>query len=392
MATITSEAPRSQTSTAEFPSPATMVAREAAVGLAAARVAKPRKSRPMIQRPTYWVRRLHLYFGLFLLPWVILYGVTAYLFNHPSAWSDAPMTELGGGDLAATAVASQTPPEEVARRVVDELNRRATAGGDDSPPLELLGSPAAEYDDAYAFGSLKTPEKELSFLLSPRGTKATIREQPPRREEEAPQAKPPFAIDGRADLAAMGRGRRGGRGGGPASAAEGQPEDERGSGPQDPLKAPLMVAGGMNEIAEATLNQIAAQRKLAGDSGQRVQLTSVPDLKFTVARGEENWDVRYNALAGSVQATPAGQADPAATTSWRRYMTRLHTLHGYPDSYGARWTWAIIVDVMAFIMVFWGVSGLIMWWQIKATRKPGAVVLAVSGLTATWLAVAMNGA
>jgi hypothetical protein len=31
-----------------------------------------------------FVRRLHLYLGLFLLPWVILFGVSSYPFNHPA--------------------------------------------------------------------------------------------------------------------------------------------------------------------------------------------------------------------------------------------------------------------------------------------------------------------
>ena len=30
------------------------------------------------------VRRLHLYLGLFLLPWVVLFGVSSYPFNHPA--------------------------------------------------------------------------------------------------------------------------------------------------------------------------------------------------------------------------------------------------------------------------------------------------------------------
>ena len=30
------------------------------------------------------VRRLHLYLGLFLLPWVVLFGVTSYPFSHPA--------------------------------------------------------------------------------------------------------------------------------------------------------------------------------------------------------------------------------------------------------------------------------------------------------------------
>ena len=31
-----------------------------------------------------FVRRLHLYLGLFLLPWVVLFGVSSYPFNHPA--------------------------------------------------------------------------------------------------------------------------------------------------------------------------------------------------------------------------------------------------------------------------------------------------------------------
>ena len=32
-----------------------------------------------------FVRRLHLYLGLFLLPWVLLFGVSSYPFNHPAS-------------------------------------------------------------------------------------------------------------------------------------------------------------------------------------------------------------------------------------------------------------------------------------------------------------------
>ena len=45
---------------------------------------------------------------------------------------------------------------------------------------------------------------------------------------------------------------------------------------------------------------------------------------------------------------------------------------------------------MAFAMAFWGVSGLLMWWQLKATRRTGAVVLALSAAAAAALAVAMS--
>ena len=44
----------------------------------------------------------------------------------------------------------------------------------------------------------------------------------------------------------------------------------------------------------------------------------------------------------------------------------------------------------AFVMLFWAGSGLVMWWQIKATRWPGAVVLVVSAVAATLAGVGMH--
>ena len=45
---------------------------------------------------------------------------------------------------------------------------------------------------------------------------------------------------------------------------------------------------------------------------------------------------------------------------------------------------------MALVMVFWGLSGVLMWWQIKATRRVGAVVLLVSLLAAAAAGVGMH--
>ena len=33
--------------------------------------------------------------------------------------------------------------------------------------------------------------------------------------------------------------------------------------------------------------------------------------------------------------------------------------HGYPGEQNARWYWAVVVDAMAFVLCFWGVTGLV---------------------------------
>jgi hypothetical protein len=52
----------------------------------------------------------------------------------------------------------------------------------------------------------------------------------------------------------------------------------------------------------------------------------------------------------------------------------------YPGQVSARWLWAILVDLMGAALMFWGLTGLLMWWQIKKLRRVGgAVILAGVG-------------
>src|SRR5262245_17420681 len=74
--------------------------------------------RSLRKRIMHVVRRTHLYFGLFLLPWAVLYGATGFLFNHPSAFADAPTTTFGASELAGTPMESVPRPEAVAAQVV----------------------------------------------------------------------------------------------------------------------------------------------------------------------------------------------------------------------------------------------------------------------------------
>ncbi|MFM8272043.1 MAG: PepSY domain-containing protein, partial [Gemmata sp.] len=119
-------------------------------------------------------------------------------------------------------------------------------------------------------------------------------------------------------------------------------------------------------------------------------ITSVPDLSFRMTDGEKTWVVTYNALTGTVSGTSAESVLPPDELSTRRFLTRMHLAHGYPGDTGAKWFWAVIVDAMAFVMVFWGVSGLFMWWQLKGARLPGFAVLLCSAAAATALGFGMH--
>ena len=67
-------------------------------------------------------------------------------------------------------------------------------------------------------------------------------------------------------------------------------------------------------------------------------------------------------------------------------MNRFHRRRGYATGYALDTTWAVTVDVAIAAMMFWALSGLWMWWEMKATRGWGLVAgLGGAGLFAFYL-------
>ncbi|VTT99736.1 Uncharacterized protein OS=Singulisphaera acidiphila (strain ATCC BAA-1392 / DSM 18658 / VKM B-2454 / MOB10) GN=Sinac_6475 PE=4 SV=1: PepSY_TM_1 [Gemmataceae bacterium] len=339
--------------------------------------------RPLRRRVMHVVRRGHLYFGLFLLPWVILYGVTGFLFNHPTAFADAPTAAFDRSTLIGTPMESVPSPAEVAQQVVTAVRSRS------NPPAayELVQPERAKYNREAAFATVKADGRELNVLVEVSGNGGTVRSRPaPQAAAPAPVEKAPFAIGNGGQKGAFPGGPKGGGrpGGGEKGGRPGMGEKgPRPTAPADalPLESPLhdRVKAAVPTVLERT-----------GFPGGEVTVTSVPDLTFLMTDGTKTWLVTYNAQAGTVSGRPADDAPPADELSTRRFLTRMHTAHGYPGEQNAKWYWAVVVDAMAFVMVFWGVSGIFMWWQIKATRLVGFLVLVVSVGAAVWLGSGMH--
>jgi hypothetical protein len=62
------------------------------------------------------------------------------------------------------------------------------------------------------------------------------------------------------------------------------------------------------------------------------------------------------------------EGQPAKTPA---LLERLHRRRGYEQNQAADDIWAFIVDAFILTLLFWVISGFILWWQIKATRKLG---------------------
>ncbi len=61
------------------------------------------------------------------------------------------------------------------------------------------------------------------------------------------------------------------------------------------------------------------------------------------------------------------------------FLERMHRRRGYDHGYAADDGWAVSVDLFIVAMVFWVASGLWMWWEMRLTRRTGAL-FACAGL------------
>ena len=122
-----------------------------------------------------------------------------------------------------------------------------------------------------------------------------------------------------------------------------------------------------------------------------VEAVTISQLEFHLRDHEQKvWHAHYNpetgAVSGHREREQAGNG-----TSFRQFLLNLHKSRGYPDfETNTRSVWAMAVDAMSFTMIFWGISGIVMWWQIKRTRLVGGVCLMLSLTAALWVGFEMH--
>jgi hypothetical protein len=61
------------------------------------------------------------------------------------------------------------------------------------------------------------------------------------------------------------------------------------------------------------------------------------------------------------------------------FLERMHRRRGYQHAYALEDTWAVSVDLVIAAILFWVLSGLWMWWELKAARRWGAA-FALAGI------------
>jgi hypothetical protein len=308
----------------------------AATAAAAAPKAIKSRARARFNQAMRIVRRIHLYTGLFMTPWVFLYGISGMLFNHPDRFADQEVTYFGAAETAGGPLERGLPPGALAGRVVAALNSNRTESRDDGSYRLVRPGEAAFSRDLFA-------------LVRSEGQNHSARVDLDHGVGSVRKVEPAEAV-------------------------------AKQIGPKGGLK---LDPPPFEPVTRALPDVL---RKL-GLPAESAIVRNGPDLSFLMEGEGKTWRVTYNTTTGSVLAKPEDAAGPLSV---RRFLILLHVAHEFPSRVNARWVWAIAVDLMFVSMVGWGFTGLLMWWQMKNVRRIGIIVLLASAATATAMAIGMH--
>ncbi|WP_315855439.1 PepSY domain-containing protein [Rubinisphaera sp. JC750] len=289
-------------------------------------------------------RRVHLYSGIFMFPWVLLYGVTGMFFNHPQAFTGGEVRSFSGA-VAGGQLAALPTPQEMADELVAKLNTALPVGSEGaSPRVRLSDSRAIEFNRELSY-TVQADGVEHSVKLNPVTGSGEIRTRPSEAETAAVEEPAnPLADVGRVEIE------------------------------NNAMKAAEAAIPGLLGELELPAGEISAGRR-------------APTLRFLAEIDGTPYVLNYNLGNGAI--TPvADEVRPEMDA--KTFMQRLHLSRGYAPHWNVEWLWALIVDAMFLSMVFWGLSGLLMWWQIKRTRLLGSGFLVASLAVTVILVVGMH--
>lgn len=286
-----------------------------------------------------FLRRAHLYVGLFMIPWAALYGTTAFLINHPGAFPTRQERIIPVELDKYSAFRALAEPQTIAAAVLDEL--RASPAGETTSAPSALRLPTPE-KTTLAFDAVGGKVKHAGQLYDFE-VQLSRRELILRNSHSGTGADVPFR-------------RRG----------------------QLPDQA---------DLARKLETDLTAMMAANGIEGADPVLEFIAPVKFLVAddRGQE-WDVEYEPMTGAVDGSPVSVSHGLPL---RDFLLQLHYSARYPGNWETRWLWAVGVDATAFSLLFWAISGVLMFWQIKAVRTRGLLTLAASVAVGTGLTIGM---
>jgi len=294
----------------------------------------------------------------------MLYGVTGFLFNHPTYFSDRDLRHIQPKVLADCGFdGTLANPAEAAQEVIEVLKQRYPAAN-----ISLLTTVPAKYVGDFFFATSDAELVTHQVLIrrdGGGGTYVSTRKQLPPDNTIA-------SFDSAASVGSVNP---------PSVKTAPASKSAVGEDASSKVNRVTITSGAAGEV-EASLLQLGERMAIEGVN-QPFKLTSAPILQFAVEGDGSEWLVKYDSLRGTVTTAKLESLAIQEERSWRSFWTKLHTANGYTGVLEARWLWAFMVDVTAMVMVFWSISGFLMWWQLKQLRWVGSLAVVISITAAT---------
>jgi len=273
------------------------------------------------------IRRVHLYFGLFLVPWVLLYGVSAFLFNHPNAFSRSHASTLPFPE----GFRSWSDPDRIADQVVAALARESSG-----VRVARVGSAGFE---------------SPVFMKFQGETAGNIR----------------LDLDGRPFL---------------LQTRKGSPPPEKG-----PLDGPLAIEAGTlsrGQVME-TIRPILVER---GIEAGPMRMRPIPAVVFVVRHEGQLYRASYDIEKGVLTAHPNGERPGP---DLKNTLLRLHTMHHYTENPAQwAWALIVDIMALAMVIwsftgiyMWWqmkklrGIGGWVMVASVVTATALGAAMYAM---------------
>ena len=306
------------------------------------------------------IQKVHLFAGLLMLPWVLLYGATATLFNHPT-WMTGADTDVIDITLSPKQLAQLPQAHGIAEMAL--MSAQESGRLSDRLEGQKIAQDSVRFNEPLVV-TLKSEAGEARGSIDLNSGKGVFRYTANHGTENA------AGKDGKPNAAS--------------------------------LRLPMAAK---NQVVDSYRNW-ASDLHVNFPEDVDVEVRSIPPVEFKLDGSKEDLLMRFstdeqrrrgsgrrdaaqrdsNVLAGQLEVI----GENPGSMDWRDYFTRLHKTHGYPIVGNVKIVWAVIVDMMFMIMVFWGLSGVYMWLQIQRMRKIGVGLLVVSGTSALLIASGMH--
>lgn len=273
------------------------------------------------------IRRTHLYAGLALVPWVLMYAVSGLIFNHPSLSGSPGVHRFVRDDLPPDVLADVPEPNAAADAAL--LAMRAAAP---RAEIELDPSLPPKYG-GFLQAQGEVDDQRVRLFLGERSGNGSLRMSP----VEVPEQPEAFA-----QLESM---------------------------PVEGLEAAVFE------------RMATAAAELWVSEPEALELKSAPELTFIATIDGRPWRVTYDAVNQKPEFEEL--EEPEIRTS--RILARLHMTHTYPADFGVAWMHAFVVDLTIICLIMWSITGVVMWWQLRRLRRIGWVVMLSGVVASIWM-------